>query len=372
MSSWFGLGGFGAGFGGSGAGSGGSGAGPAGGAASGRRRENTLGDAELARRLQDDDDRMCSLCKKNTVLSTRRFNESRVCITCLVEHPSDPERRGSLTDADVALVCADYFKDPARAVASARYAPYAGPGARAAGKQPAHRGAAGAYASAHKPHEPSIHDAANGRTVHVWVTNATTGSVIILNNTKNQTWDFPGGQSNLGETVWGAGSRELVEELRGSGTKPQQKEGLDATKAKKKQMKEMLDYLLENEAVHACVLHSGKRSVNIALVFKCKDDVKFINLLGLPNLEAETYVKAHKTYLSNEHTGWLLVHHEILKYADREAHGIHPLNVGDKRVKVFVHDTPVFVKLTNRKMMDLRLINALHNFLVGVNESRCG
>ena len=311
------------------------------------------------------------------------FNEVHVCIKCFMRAPV--EHKGSLTDADVETICANYFKDSARmgGAARARYAPYARPGERAAGKKPAHHGAAhhgaaGAHASAHKPHrphsshQPSIHDAANGRTVHVWVTNATTGSVIILKNTKSRTWDFPGGQSNLGENVWKAGRRELVEEVRGCGTEPQHQEGVDAMEAKKKQMREMLDYLLDSGAVHACVLHSGKHSVNIALVFKCKCDVEFIDMLGLPNLHAETHVKTHETYLSNEHTGWLLVHHETLKYADSATYSKHRLNIGHKKVKVFVHDTPVFVKLTNVKMMDFRLINALHNFLVDVNESRLG
>ena len=378
-----GTGGSGDGFGGSGAGTGGSGAGSAGGAARRRPCEDTSGDLALAISLQQSDDKkLCRMCKKNPICALFA-NESRVCAPCLVENPSDPRRRGGLTVADVDAVISDHFDHSAAGAArkggaaSARYNPYDRPGHRAAGKEPAHGGAAGEHASAHRPHsshrlEPSIYDLAAGRTVHLWVTNQATGKVLILNNTKKRTWDFPGGQSNPGETVWRAGKREFDEELQGSGTKPQYKEGRDAMKAKKHQMSATLEYMLRTGAVPARVLHSGKHSVNIALVFKCLDDVEFLTLLGLPNLEKETHVKAYQTYMSNEHRGWLLVPHGDLRYADEKEHPVHRLNFGDKKLRVFVHDTPVFVELTNRKMMDAKLSNALHNFLVEVDESRGG
>ena len=397
MSSWFDFSGLGAGFGGSGAGFGGSGA-------AGKKRK------------QDDDDPKCNVCKKNSVIQHETgTNEVYVCIDCFLCAPG--EHRGSLTDVQVDLICEDHYKRSAAVAArmggaaSARFAPEpltrmckdapycdrapgkhwqifdhglqvepvgAGgdraiaarhgdrPGARADGKKPAHHGAASSHARAHKPsiHDPVRIDTVNGpvnRTVHVWVTNAKTGRVLILNNTGKKTWDLAGGKSNAWETVWEAGRRELVEEIRGCGKKPKHGEGWDAMERKKNQMKVTLDYMLENKAVHACVLHSGEHSVNIALVFKCKDDVKFINLLGLPNLEAETDVKAYKTYMSNEHMGWLLVYYQDLKEANAK-----------RQMTVLVHDKPVPVTLTNRKMSNHRLIDALGSFLEDVNNPGVG
>jgi hypothetical protein len=279
-------------------GSGGSAAGAAGGAARGLRREDTSGDAAYALMLQRELDVQVSL-KKSEQFS--RDHEMAVTI------------------------------------------------ARADEERPAGDGH-----HAHKRRRMiSIDDPANGRTVHVLLTNAETGHVLLLRKTVKRpgdedTWDFAGGNSNPRESIRQAGLRETGEELCGSGIQPTTDEGRAAMKAKSTHLQNMLQFLVEQGTVKAVVVHSDKHSVNIALIFPCKNIEDFMGLLGLPNQQESTRVKTSETFMSKEHRGWLLIHYLELKKTD-----------SNKKTVVKVHGKEVHVTLTNKNMCCSDLCKAL-------------
>lgn len=392
--------GAGAGFGGSGAGFGGSGA-----AGKKRSMSGGSGAAGQKRRHDDDDpddpkDPKCNVCKKNFVIQheTAR-NEVTVCIKCFLKDPCN--YRGSMSAAQADTVINDHMdalEHSAAAAASASGARHRDmPGARASSGRGDHKrdkhghdaksdaaiarqlqrefvaqdsmlrskqvnsdrkmaeAMQQARADGKKPADGGhhvfkkcrnlcIHDPQDGRTVHGFLVHRS-GYGLILHKKEEDTWDFAGSQADRRDKKeFDVFAREAGEECS------------QGCKERAARLENRLKDLVKRGEVKTVVLHADLKSVNIALIFLCDSMKDFMGLLELPNQNAPTLVKAHATFMSNEHRGWLLIDPTGLEIAGQD-------RKNKNTTVVKVHDTTVNVTLTNWRMCCSDLTQALKNAL---------